>query len=223
MTETWSDFFSRPEIVQCVRPVLDRLAQMPHAVIYPPREKLFAAFLLTPMDQVRAVILGQDPYHGPNQAQGLSFSVPADQKIPPSLQNIYKELSLEYPGCDLSLRSGDLSDWARQGVLLLNTILTVEAGKPLSHQNLGWKCLSHAVLEKLNSLDQPIVFFLWGAQARSYAPLLTNPNHLVLESVHPSPLSAHRGFFGSNQFRQANEWLAAHGSRPIDWCAPNRA
>lgn len=171
------------------------------------------------MDQVKVVIIGQDPYHGPNQAQGLSFSVPANQKIPPSLQNIYKELEREYQ--QPIYRSGDLQDWAKQGVLLLNAALSVEAGKPNSHANIGWKTFTDDILRVLNKEDRPIVFMLWGYNARQAAKFLNNPNHLVLQSTHPSPLSAHKGFIGCNHFKQANSFLESHGLEPIHWIRDN--
>ncbi len=187
--------------------------------IYPPKEDLFKALELTPMDQVKVVILGQDPYHGPNQAQGLAFSVPARQKIPPPLQNIYKELELEYH--QPIYRTGDLQDWAQQGVLLLNTALSVEQGKPNSHAKIGWTEFTDDILRALNDLDQPIVFILWGYNARQAARFLNNPNHLVLQSAHPSPLSARKGFFGCNHFKQANSFLEANGLTPIQWTQDN--
>jgi uracil-DNA glycosylase len=187
--------------------------------IYPPKDQIFSAFLNTPMKDVKVVILGQDPYHGPGQAHGLAFSVNPDCPIPPSLRNIYQELEQEY-GVTLN-RSGDLHDWAKQGVLLLNPILTVEQGHPLSHQNLGWQDFTNEAIKKLNELDQPIVFMLWGSKARQVKKLLNNPNHLILESAHPSPLSAYRGFFGNNHFKQANDFLLTHGQSPIDWTKSN--
>lgn len=188
--------------------------------VYPAKENLFRALEMTPLDQVKVVILGQDPYHGPNQAQGFSFSVPASQKIPPSLVNIYKEIEHEY-GQPVR-RSGDLSDWAQQGVLLLNTILSVEQGKPLSHSGFGWQTFTDDILKTLNESEQPIVFLLWGAQARAAKSLLTNPNHLVLESPHPSPFSANKGFFGNGHFQKANAYLEENGLEPIAWGEDNR-
>lgn len=202
-------------------PVRDRLEKAYQTTtVYPPRNSLFRALEMTPFDQVKVVILGQDPYHGPNQAQGFSFSVPETEKIPPSLVNIYKEISQEY-GKPVQ-RSGDLSDWAAQGVLLLNTILSVEQGKPLSHADFGWQAFTDDILKALNEARQPIVFLLWGAQAKAARRFLTNPDHLVLESAHPSPLAAHKGFFGNNHFRQANDYLQAHGLQPIAWAEDNR-
>lgn len=190
-----------------------------HKTIYPAKENIFRALEETPIQDVKVVILGQDPYINPNQAQGFAFSVPKSTRIPPSLQNIYKELAMEYQQ-DIH-RSGDLSDWAKQGVLLLNPILTVEAGKSMSHGGLGWQRFTDAVIDELNKQDQPIVFLLWGAQARKVAKRLDNPNHLILESPHPSPLSASRGFFGSNHFLRANDFLQSKGVAPIDWIRDN--
>lgn len=182
--------------------------------IYPPKTDWFKAFELTPVEDLKVVILGQDPYHGPNQAHGLSFST-KDKKLPPSLKNIYKELV-----DDLNITmptSGDLTPWAKQGVLLLNTILTVEAGRPSSHKNIGWEKFVEHMLKHINELNQPIVYILWGNYARSYKHLLTNSMHLVLESSHPSPFSARNGFFGSKPFSKTNAFLVAHKVKPIDW------
>lgn len=183
--------------------------------IYPNGSSIFKAFNTCPFDEVRVVILGQDPYHGPNQAHGLSFSVPDGVSHPPSLQNIFKEInrSLKQP----CLPSGDLSRWATQGVLLLNAILTVEAGKAGSHRNQGWEEFTDEVLIQLNQKRKGIVYMLWGNYARSKARLLNRENNLVLESVHPSPLSAYQGFIGNNHFVLANEYLIKHEQQPIDW------
>lgn len=182
--------------------------------IYPPKEDWFNAFLYTSVNNLKVVILGQDPYHGPNQAHGLSFST-LNKKLPPSLKNIYKELKDDL-NIDISTK-GDLTSWARQGVLLLNTVLTVEASKPLSHKNKGWETFTHQMIKHINLLDQPIVFILWGNQAKDIKPLLTNPKHMVLESVHPSPFSARLGFFGSKPFSKANHYLTMHHVNPVDW------
>lgn len=187
--------------------------------IYPAKENIFAAFTNTPLKDVKVVILGQDPYHGAGQAHGLAFSVNPDKPIPPSLRNIYKEIEDEYKVP--FTRTGDLHDWAKQGVLLLNPILTVEEGKPLSHQSYGWQNFTDEALRMLDKEDKPIVFLLWGAKAQQAKKLLHNPNHLVLTSPHPSPLSASRGFFGNGHFKKANEFLEAHGETPIDWTASN--
>ena len=187
--------------------------------IYPAAPNIFHAFQMTSLENTKVVIVGQDPYHGPGQAQGFSFSVPANFRLPPSLQNIYKELEMEY-GLPIH-RSGDLSDWAHQGVLLLNTILTVEEGKPLSHQNIGWQNFTNEAISWINKKEGPVAFLLWGAKAKSVLPLLTNPDHLILMSPHPSPFSANRGFFGNNHFKLANEYLISHGQTPIDWTRSN--
>lgn len=218
---TWEDIM-KEELengpLRQIRQQLDIAYQT--TTVYPAKENLFRALEMTPLDQVKVVILGQDPYHGPGQAQGFSFSVPANMKIPPSLVNIYKELALEY---DTPInRSGDLSDWASQGVLLLNAVLSVEAGKPLSHHKMGWQQFTNDLLKVLNEQDQPIVFLLWGAQAKGAKQFLNHPNHLVLESVHPPPLSASRGFFGNNHFKLANQFLIDHGVEPINWIQSNR-
>lgn len=218
--QTWEELMEEEmhkDYMHQIRAKLDH--EYATKTIYPARENIFRALEETPLDQVKVVILGQDPYINPNQAQGFAFSVPKGVRLPPSLQNIYKELSSEYQ--QPVHRTGDLTDWARDGVLLLNPILTVEAGKSLSHEGLGWQQLTDRILEVLNTLPQPIVFILWGARARAAKKFLTNPDHLVLESPHPSPLSAHRGFFGTNQFLKANEYLQAHGVKPVNWIRDN--
>ena len=183
--------------------------------VYPPMEYIFNALRLTPYSSVKAVILGQDPYHGPGQAHGLCFSVQPGVKVPPSLQNIYKELK-----SDLGIeppKDGTLTKWAKQGVLMLNTTLTVRAGQANSHKNLGWTTFTDHVIEKLNDHEKPIVFLLWGGNARSKARLITAPQHLVLEAAHPSPLSAYNGFFGCHHFSMCNDYLKSCGLTPIDW------
>ena len=183
--------------------------------IYPPKEKIFNAFLTTSLKDTKVVILGQDPYHQPGQAQGFAFSVAPNVKIPPSLVNIYKEIEDEY---HVKLhRNGDLTDWAKQGVLLLNPILTVEDSKPLSHQNIGWQNFTDAAIQRINEKEDAVVFLLWGSKAGAVRRFLNNPNHLVLTSSHPSPLSAYRGFFGNGHFKKCNELLVAHGKEPIHW------
>ena len=177
--------------------------------IYPPKGQIFEALKKTPKENVKVVILGQDPYHGEGQAHGMAFSVNHGVKIPPSLRNMYKELENEYQ-VPFS-RDGNLEDWAKDGVLLLNPILTVEEGKPLSHEKLGWQRFTDEIIDELEKQDQPIVYLLWGSRARQKKERIHNPNHLVLESPHPSPLSANRGFFGNGHFRKANEFLEAHG------------
>lgn len=189
-------------------------------IIYPPAQDIFNAFHFTPLSKVKVLLLGQDPYHNEHQAHGLSFSVLPDQKdIPPSLQNIYKELRDDC-GCYIP-NNGYLKKWADQGVLLLNTVLTVRAHQANSHQGHGWEKFTNAVIEAVNAQDRPIVYMLWGKPAQSKIPMLTNPNHLILKAPHPSPLSAYRGFFGCKHFSQANEFLAQHGVEPIDWQIEN--
>ncbi len=183
--------------------------------IYPPMEDIFNALRYTPYHEVKAVLLGQDPYHGPGQAHGLCFSVKEGIAPPPSLKNIFQELEsdLGFP----PPQNGTLTKWAQQGVLMLNTTLTVRRGQANSHKNLGWTTFTDAIIRKLNERETPIVFLLWGGNARSKKPLITNPHHLILETVHPSPLSAYGGFFGCRHFSRCNEFLQAHGETPIDW------
>lgn len=187
--------------------------------IYPDMYDIYNALKWTDYPDVNVVILGQDPYHGPGQAHGLSFSVQLGVRTPPSLLNIYKELESDL-GCYIP-NNGNLTHWAKQGVLLLNATLTVRAGSPNSHQSLGWDRLTDRIIECLNEREEPMVFFLWGNNARRKQALITNPGHLILTSVHPSPLSASRGFFGSKHFSKANAFLKAHGRPQIDWQIPN--
>lgn len=189
-------------------------------VVYPPSEDIFNAFHFTPLHEVKVLILGQDPYHGEHQAHGLCFSVEKSQsEIPPSLVNIYKELHDDL-GCEIP-NHGCLTKWADQGVLLLNTVLTVRAHQANSHQGRGWEQFTDAVIRAVNEQDRPIVYLLWGRPAQSKIPMLTNPKHLVLTAPHPSPLSAYRGFFGCRHFSKANEFLSEHGVEPIDWQIPD--
>ena len=187
--------------------------------IYPPAPLMFNALNLTPLSQVKVVILGQDPYHGPGQAMGLSFSVPKAMPKPPSLNNVLKEMASDI-GIAPS-KHGDLTYWAQQGVLLLNSSLTVREGEPNSHQNKGWEQFTDAVIQAVNAQDRPIVYLLWGRPAQSKIPMLTNPKHLILTAPHPSPLSAYRGFFGCRHFSKANAFLEEHGIAPIDWQIEN--
>ncbi len=187
-------------------------------VIYPPSNDIFNAMHYTPYGQVKVVILGQDPYHNVNQAHGLCFSVKKEieeKDIPPSLKNIYKELHDEL-GLYIP-NNGYLEKWARQGVLLLNTVLTVRAHTPMSHRGKGWEQFTDAIISKVNEIDRPIVFLLWGRPAGEKAAMLNNPRHLVLKAPHPSPLSASRGFFGCGHFKKCNEFLEANGVKAIDW------
>lgn len=183
--------------------------------IFPPMNDLFNALRCTSYSDVKAVILGQDPYHGKGQAHGLCFSVKEGTPPPPSLVNIFKELNAE-TGLPIP-QSGELTAWARHGVLLLNTVLTVREGEANSHRNHGWEILTDRIIELLNHREKPIVFLLWGTPARAKAKLITNPSHLILQTVHPSPLSAHGGFFGCGHFVKANEFLESCGEQPIDW------
>lgn len=189
-------------------------------VIYPPADDIFNAFHFTPLSKVKVLILGQDPYHGEHQAHGLCFSVLPDQpELPPSLQNIYKELQ-EDLGCYIP-NNGYLKKWADQGVLMLNTVLTVRAHQAGSHQGKGWEQFTDAIIQAVNAQDRPIVYLLWGKPAQSKIPMLTNPKHLILKAPHPSPLSAYRGFFGCRHFSQTNEFLQKNGIDPIDWQIEN--
>ena len=188
-------------------------------LIFPPADDIFNAFAFTPLSEVKVVILGQDPYHGDGQAHGLCFSVKPEVEIPPSLVNIYKELH-EDCGCYIP-NNGYLTKWAKQGVLLLNTVLTVRAHQANSHRGIGWEEFTDAAIRILNEQDRPIVFILWGKPAQMKKLMLNNPKHLILEAPHPSPLSAYRGFFGSKPFSQTNDFLKGNGLTPIDWQIEN--
>jgi uracil-DNA glycosylase len=194
------------------------VAERVERTIFPPMRDLFSAFWLTPFTQTRVVILGQDPYHGPHQAHGLSFSVRRGVPIPPSLQNIFRELerTLALP----SPEHGDLTHWATQGVLLLNAVLTVRAHEANSHRGRGWERFTDSVITALNTHREGLVFILWGTPAAQKASRVDPTRHLVLRAPHPSPLSAHRGFFGCDHFRRTNDWLQARGEPPIDWRLP---
>lgn len=183
--------------------------------VYPPKELIYNALEQVAFNDIKCVILGQDPYHGPNQAMGLSFSVNKGVTIPRSLKNIYKELQNEF-GYDIPSH-GDLSSWAEQGVLLLNTVLTVREGDAGSHQGKGWEQFTDAILQAINDREEPVVYLLWGNEAKKKKELLNNPNHCVLEAAHPSPFAANRGFFGCNHFTLCNEFLVKNNMSPIDW------
>ena len=183
-------------------------------IIYPEYKNIFNALRYTDFDQVKVVILGQDPYHGEHEAHGLSFSVPAGIKMPPSLLNIFKEL---YNDLGIKRTKTDLTDWAKQGVLLLNSIMTVVKDSPLSHKGKGWEIFTDRLIEILGEREEPMVFILWGSYARSKKELIKNKKHLIIESVHPSPLSASRGFFGSKPFSKTNEFLIKNNIKPIKW------
>jgi len=202
-----------PELLKIDKALSDCLQQ--GKVIYPPCDQIFTALKFCAPSDIKVVILGQDPYHGAGEAMGLSFSVPANARIPPSLRNIFKEQAQ-----DLGLnppQSGDLSHWAKQGVLLLNSALTVEADCAGSHAKIGWQTISNALIDKVNQANQGCVFLLWGNWARSKADRITSSRHLVLTAAHPSPLSASRGFLGCKHFSKANQWLNNHGYKAIDW------
>lgn len=183
--------------------------------VYPKRQDVFRAFNATPFSKVRVVIIGQDPYHGPNQANGLSFSVQPEVKIPPSLANIFKEVKAEMS--DLNLKNGDLEPWAKQGVFLLNATLTVGAGKPGSHQKKGWEQFTDAVIKALSTKKEEVVYLLWGSFAQKKGELIPKDKNLILKSVHPSPLSAYRGFAGNGHFTKTNKYLITKGEPPINW------
>lgn len=188
-------------------------------MVFPKADDIFNAFHFTPLKEVKVVILGQDPYHNDNQAHGLCFSVKPEVDIPPSLVNIYKELHDDL-GCYIP-NNGYLEKWARQGVLMLNTVLTVRAHQANSHQGKGWEQFTDSVIEAVNEQDRPIVFLLWGKPAQTKKKMLNNPKHLILEAPHPSPLSSFRGFFGSKPFSQTNAFLKSNGLEPIDWQIEN--
>ena len=191
-----------------------------NTVVYPPADDIFNAFHFTPLSKVKVLILGQDPYHNVHQAHGLCFSVLPDQpEIPPSLQNIYKEINDDI-GCEIP-NNGYLKKWADQGVLMLNTVLTVRAHQANSHKGMGWEKFTDDVIQAVNEQDRPIVYLLWGKPAQSKIPMLNNPKHLILKAPHPSPLSAFRGFFGCKHFSQTNNFLIENGLEPIDWQIEN--
>ncbi|MDH4467703.1 MAG: uracil-DNA glycosylase [Bacteriovoracaceae bacterium] len=184
-------------------------------IIYPKKNEIFAAFEHTHLDQVRVVIIGQDPYHGEGQAHGLSFSVAKNVALPPSLKNIFKQIQNDYP--KVKFKNGCLIPWAKQGVFLLNSVLTVEGGKPGSHANKGWEIFTDRLIQELNAQNRPIVFLLWGNYAKLKGGHIDPKKHFILTSPHPSPLSAYQGFLGNEHFKLANEFLEQNGMRPIDW------
>lgn len=216
--KTWNEFFKKLQNEEFCLKLNDFLnKEYRDYTCYPPRELLFNAFRLTPLDKVKVVIVGQDPYHEPGQAMGLSFSVPEGIKVPPSLVNIYKEIAQEY-NAKMDFSSGDLTYLAKQGVLLLNSILSVRAHQAMSHNTEEYKMFLSRVLEVLDKQTTPIVFLLWGGPARKLKGYLHNPSHLILECIHPSPLAAnHGGWFGNNHFTEANRYLREHGLSEINW------
>ncbi|RDF11829.1 uracil-DNA glycosylase [Haemophilus paraphrohaemolyticus] len=219
--KTWKEAIGEEKEKPYFQQILQQVHQARYAgvTIYPPQNEVFSAFSLTEFDQVKVVILGQDPYHRPNQAHGLSFSVKPPVAPPPSLINIYKELATDIEGFVIP-RHGYLVDWAKQGVLLLNTMLTVEEGKANSHANWGWETFTDKVIAKLNAHRENIVFLLWGSHAQKKGAFIDRNKHCVLTAPHPSPLAAHRGFFGCHHFSKANEYLKAHGMTEINWQLP---
>ncbi len=215
---TWTDLLAEEKQKDYFKQTLSYVAKQraKGVTIYPPQNEVFTAFALTSFEQVKVVIIGQDPYHGPNQAHGLSFSVKPGVKIPPSLSNIYKELTQDITGFVMPSH-GYLLPWAEQGVLLLNTVLTVEAGKAHSHKHLGWEQFTDKVINVLNYYGNNIIFLLWGAHAQKKGRVIDKSKHNVLTAPHPSPLSAHRGFFGSKHFSTTNNILQQQGKVPINW------
>ncbi len=217
-TLTWHDVLAdekqQPYFINTLKTVEDERAN--GVTIYPPAKDVFNAFRFTELSNVKVVILGQDPYHGPNQAHGLAFSVRPGIQPPPSLVNMYKELEGSIPGF-VRPSHGYLESWARQGVMLLNTVLTVRAGQAHSHARLGWETFTDKVISLINDHCEGVVFMLWGAHAQKKGAMIDRERHYVLQAPHPSPLSAHRGFLGCGHFVKANDYLAQHGKTPIDW------
>jgi uracil-DNA glycosylase len=215
---SWHDVIGAEKQQSYFQQTMDAVKQARAAgeVIYPPEADVFNAFRYTEFNKLKVVILGQDPYHGPNQAHGLSFSVRPGVPVPPSLKNMYKELALEYPDFVVP-QHGYLESWARQGVLLLNTVLTVIANQPNSHRHLGWETFTDNVIKAISQHAEPVVFLLWGSHAIKKQQLIDKSRHHVLTAPHPSPLSAHRGFLGCGHFASANQLLLQMGKTPIDW------
>ena len=213
---SWREFIDNESKKSYFRKLINRVdTERVRTEVYPERKDMFSCFAACPMNKTKVVIIGQDPYHGPGQAHGMSFSVRPGIKIPPSLQNIYKELE-----SDLGIvppESGYLEKWGKEGVLLMNTSWSVEKGKPGSHAGYGWMEFSENLLEVLNEFDRPLVFILWGAHAQKVGAKITNPKHLKIESAHPSPFSAHRGFFGRRPFSRANDFLVKNREKSVDW------
>jgi len=218
MLSDWKELFEaikNKEYAKTLKAFLDEEYQK--ETIYPPRDMVYQAFKLTKPSDLKVVIIGQDPYHNSGQAMGLSFSVPRGIEPPPSLINIYKEIENDV-GLKMAFSNGDLTPWAQQGVLLLNAYLTVRAGKPLSHRRAEYDAFINDVMVYLDHLDQPLVFMLWGGFAKQYIPMVTNPKHIVLKAVHPSPMAANQGgWFGQHLFSQCNSYLSENGIKSIDW------
>jgi uracil-DNA glycosylase len=215
---TWHDVIGKEKELDYFKRIMEYVAneRALGKTIYPPQGDVFNAFRFTPFADIKVVILGQDPYHGPNQAHGLSFSVLPGITPPPSLVNIYKELQQDIPGFTYP-NHGYLASWAQQGVLLLNTVLTVEAGRAHSHAKIGWETFTDHVIDAINRYREGVVFLLWGAHAQKKGQIIDRERHHVLSSAHPSPLSAHRGFFGCRHFSQANQFILDQGHTPINW------
>ena len=214
--DSWREFVNSEAEKPYFRKLMRRVdAERIRTEVYPAREDMFSCFAACPLEKLKVVIIGQDPYHGPGQAHGMSFSVREGVKIPPSLQNIYKELE-----SDLGVKppeSGNLEKWANEGVLLMNTSWSVERGKPGSHADFGWMEFSESLLDFLNDFERPLVFILWGAHAQKVGEKITNPKHFKIKSAHPSPFSARRGFFGSKPFSKVNDFLDKNGEDTVDW------
>ncbi|KEI34680.1 uracil-DNA glycosylase, family 1 [Francisella sp. W12-1067] len=219
---TWSDILSEEKQKSYFKQILEFLASEANKgkVIFPVKENIFNAFKYTELENLKVVILGQDPYHNYNQAHGLAFSVQKGVDIPPSLRNMYKELVRSIPDFEIP-NHGCLVDWAKQGVFLLNTTLTVEAHKANSHKDIGWETFTDTVINKISEYKENVVFMLWGSHARKKKSLIDNSKHLILESTHPSPLSAHRGFLGCNHFILCNQYLLDHKLKTINWKLTN--
>ncbi|WP_337009580.1 uracil-DNA glycosylase [Pantoea sp. AS142] len=215
---TWHDVLAeekqKPYFIETLKHVADQRAA--GVTVYPPQKDVFNAFRLTELGDLNVVILGQDPYHGPNQAHGLAFSVLPGVQVPPSLQNIYKELMQDIPDFQKP-NHGFLESWAKQGVMLLNTVLTVEAGKAHSHARFGWETFTDNVIAAINQHCEGVIFLLWGSHAQKKGSIINRQRHHILQAPHPSPLSAHRGFFGSKHFSTTNELLSAAGKKPVNW------
>jgi uracil-DNA glycosylase len=209
--EVLGDYFKTPNYLSLTNNIRKEYQQK---TIFPKQEDLFNCLKLCSYNSLKVVILGQDPYHGEGEAHGLSFSVKEGIKMPPSLRNIFKEIEKDL---GYSRTKTDLTDWAEQGVLLLNTIMSVEINKPLSHKGMGWEEFTDYIIQKINDKKEPVVFILWGSNARSKAKFITNKQHLIIESVHPSPLSANNGFFGSKPFSKTNQFLIKNNIKPIKW------
>jgi uracil-DNA glycosylase len=220
-SQTWQEIIRQQQSQSYFQQINDFVEQQRRdgKVVYPPENQVFSAFDMTPFEDVRVVILGQDPYHGAQQAHGLAFSVLPGVKIPPSLRNMYKELADDIEGFEAPTH-GYLESWAQQGVLMLNTVLTVEEGKAHSHAKCGWETFTDHIIAQLNERTEPIVFLLWGAHAQKKGQAIDEKKHFVLSAPHPSPLSARRGFFGCKHFSQTNELLKSQNLPAIDWCLP---